>query len=1567
MSNGDKELFLGQGPSVHTNPPPGVGVVLSPEEANQYTLEGTTSASAPSASAPSLSGASERLTGQEVAAPEMDSRIPLDLDTLAKEGITPYDIIRSRTIQEQVRKTPGLGYDIPLLLERGEVSDDDIFRRIVKTRSGMVVDGRYVQTQTPADILLEQAGRGATRTIPALLGGWAGGKAGLLAGAFFPPAMPYTTITGFLLGTVGGAIGGSELEKGLFPTLPYDPTLVDPGVATGAQIFGEGVGYFGAPYLLARKPFDMGARHLMEVWGNSSSRVLRGTAKGTNVLEGFIRGAGEMTAKRPVTAGIAEFSAISGSGLYGGLAEKGFPGDLAARFTGEVVGSFLSPFSVVGNGGLAVFDGIKHLIRTAGPGGRITNSGAKLIKMMESIEPVVDADGQVVRDFSNPEEWIKALEEENFIGRLFEELGVDDPAKLDVATTLPPEAAAIVVQARKTLARQMEDPKKVKAAVDGIKNDLWKIQALLNLMSGSSDPSVLAARARLQEEAFRGQLEADYHLRLVDAAEASDRLLRPGGKPEGQVPTALEEFPTAGVSKARVLSDEAARKAGENIKSAVEGSRASWRKQERKLFDKASTLAAESGVTVRANNTYDAVDELIEQGVPVGSGIPRSVSSLVERLRPDVSETAAALEATVKEGGNLALKGKTPTYIKFREIVGKRQKTVNDANKITKSTSATVTRLQGDVDELEAHQGGAFIQARQQIGLALAESLEGTTAASVKALTTRNDVQDWRAFSKDSRSDEANAAANAGWANFNDLRTKGWGQGQKQDNALKRSIAALQRISSEAGGKGTGSFSVTGGTWARDYGYDDAGAGIRSATKELANKQIALLKGQRKLLAAQKRSTNLQADPPKTVVQAQKQLDELKADIAANKQAQLDFRSAPVDRPDTVPELSVMEMQRIRSDILKHVRAARADIAINANEARALGKLERALLDDMAETANGGLSGVGPEASEASKKAWEALQEGVALSRAGNDLFTRAFKIRELTKRDKYGAEVLLPEQYQDVFLKASPSETGLMMSSISRAAVGIIEGSDAMARGDRFKTVRAAQVSLIRALASRVVNSETGLVNEGDTAEFLVEHATLLDNFFPNIKDDMESAQMAKARFADAQDPDSALTKEQVKSLAFADFLGADTNPSEVVANNLEGKDGIGWLRRTIRGVKETGDPEVAEGLVQGIFDSAWNHAGGNSRDPMSFKAFRDYLYSPLGGRRGGQSPIQMLISEGLITDTQRIRLDKLMSTSVKTEAEIIQYVDKFEQLMSTGVNLENLTGEEIVKQLELLPRRAMDPAIILGDTAQEAGRATARRIMDEKEVMLDNPGLWARLMIRITGSRMGAAISEGVKKVLGIKGEGAQLQAAAAGAQALETAVNRTPLSAYQNIIWEALNDRELFKSLIERGMSARDKYRISRNFIAALGAAGITAADPDPDVYRDEDQETRREMYRSFSPGRSSRPRDPYSSTFTPPGTIRQAEGDKPFPGLLAPAPQQNVAPSPVNLPPAPAAAPNAQQRQRFKSLFPGDFGMDLVPDPSSQPAAQQPAAPPRFQGGFASGGPVKRKRPGILGLA
>ena len=1555
MSNGDNELFLEKQTPRHDF---GFSDVINPEEANQYTLEGT-----PSASGPSLSGASERLTGQEVTAPDSDPRIRMDLDNLAKEGITWSDILRSRTFQDEVWNNPRLGYDIRLLLRDKNVSEEDIFRRTVQTTSGKMVDGEYVQTQTPTDIMLQQMGRGVTRTGPALVGGVALGKAGLLAGTPFPPVMPITAVTGFLLGTVGGALVGNELEKALFPTLPYDPSLVDRGVATGAEIFGEGLGYLAAPYLLARKPFDMGAKHLMERWGNSSSRVLRGTGKGANFLQNFLRTAGEMTAKRPVAAGGAELFAIAGSALYGGGAEKALPGNLWARFTGEVLGSVFSPFSIIGNGGLAVYDGIKHLIRSSGPGGRVTNAGAKLIKMMEAIEPVVDADGKIVRNFSDPKEWIDSLENENFIGQLFQELGVREPTNLDIATTLPPEAAAILVQARKTLARQMKDPKKVNAAVEGIKDDLLTMQTLLNVMGGHSDPRILAARAKIEEDMYRAQLEADYHLKLIDAAEASDRILFPGVRPgatrlrrTGEGSPALEEFPTGGVQKARVEQEAAARTASQNIKDAVNESRQSWRNRESALFGQASELADKSGVTVEATNTYNTINELFEQADPVAASLPPRVSALLERLRPDIGENKAALEAAVKEGGNLALQRKTPTFVGYQKTLRQHRAELNQANTATRLASNRVTRLQDEVNGLEANQGSALTQARNQIGLALAEDLEGTTPASVKALNTRNQVQDWRAFSKDSNSDAAKAAANSGWTKFNDLRTTGWGQGQEQDKALQQAIATLEAIASEANAK-TGRFSVSGGTWQQDYDYNTAGAGIRSATKDLANKQIALLKAQRNLLKVQKKSSSLQVQPPPSVARAQEAIENLDAEIAANKQAQLDFRRGTVDfvPSESVPQLSVMEMQNVRSDILKYLRGARVDIPNNANLARSLGKLERSLLDDMAETANNPvLSGLGPAERISARKAWAALQKAIAVSKAGNDFFTRAFKIRDLTQVDKYGAEVLPPEIYQDFLFDRSPSETGLMMDAISRAAIGVVEGSDALTRGDRFKTVRSAQVSLLRSLVSRSIDDETGLVNPRETANLLVEHATLLDNFFPDIKYDLENAQIAAARFKDAQDPNSALSKGQAKSLLLASFLGAESNPASVIADNLSGKDSLQWLRKTIREVKKANDPELSDGLVQGIFDAAWNNAGGNNRDPMSFRAFRDYLYNPLGGRRGGPSPIQMLIKEGLITDTQRIRLDRLMSDSVKAEAEIGGYVDKLEQLMSKGVNLEELTGEELVRQIELLPEKALDERLLIGDTVGAAGRDTARRITRQDELMLDNPGVIARLMIRITGSRMGASISEGVKKVLGIKGEGAQLQAAAAGAQALETAVNRTPVSAYQNIIWEALNDKDLFKALIEKGMSARDKYRISRNFIAALGAAGITAADPDPDVYRDEDIETRRSLYRSFSPGRSSRPRDPYSSTFPRPEMPARNEPERPFPGLLAPSSQEPVPVS--SLPPvtAPSTATATPQRQRFAALYPFDITSGPI-----RAAATTPQL-------VAHGGPVRKKGSGILGL-
>jgi hypothetical protein len=1557
---------------------------------------------------PALSGAAQALTGETIDPPVpepvderlsyTDPRIDLDLKGLYNEGFTIGQIIRSKSVQNEVLNTPGLGFDVQGMIDDPDISDVEISRRIFRTRSGYYdEEGNYIQTQSPVSLGAEMVGRGVVRTAPSLAlgaaGAIAGAKIGAVAAPFTGPFAPVTpivlTLGGFLTGTIAGVVTGSSLEKMLLPTVPYDPTLVSPAVLSGFEILGEGLGYIAAPYMLTRKPLEMGARHLMDAWGDHASRVLRSTAKGSDLLKSLLQSIGTSAATRPVAVAWGETASVAGSAVVGAGLEasqisnlqQGMWGSpMAGRITGEVLGGIFSPFWLIGNGGITIVDGIRRLVRSWRPGGRITNAGAKLIKMMEAIEPVVDADGRVIRDMSDPRAWLKQLDEKDFLETLSEEFGLSvDPKQMDPATVLPAEAAALLVNARRTLARQMGDQQKADEVVAGMKKDLLSMQTLVNLMGGTDDPAILAARAALEQEIYKSIIAGDFSRRLSEAAEAGDRLMFPGGKPTDESLTAREEFPTPIVARARASLEAASTQATQDLKDTVSAGRGSWRKTEGIYFDEAATLAAESGVTVRATNTSNAVDELIAQGVPTDSGIPTSIINLVDSVRPQVAETAAALKAAVTEGGNLALTGKTTTYIKYGEVVKKRQTILNEASGATKKSSATVTRLQGEVERLEGHQGAPLKEARHQIGLALAEDMEGATPASVKALNTRGvegDFQDWRAFSKDTHSDEANAAANTGWANFNDLRTKGWGQGQKQDNALKRSIAALERIAAEAGGKGTGRFSVTGGTWNRNWGYDDAGSEIRKATKELANNQIALLRAQRKLLAAQKKSTKLQADTPKTVVQAQNQLDKLRADIAANKQAQLDFRTAPEALPDTVPELSIMEMQRMRSDILKHLRASRKDVVGNANQVRALGKLERALLDDMAETTSESvLKGLPPPERMAARKAWMAIQKAVAWSRAGNDVYTRAYKIRELTAKDEFGAEVLPPELYEWDLFNNPPSETTLAMDAVTRAGVGLVEGNNAMARGDRFVSVRSAQVNLMRNIASRFVNSETGLPNQGDIADFLVSHASLL-RFFPDIRNDLESAQMAKARFADAQDPTSALTKAEENSLALASFLGADSSPGTVIATGIgdPGKrtpGSVSWFRKTMKEAVETGDPRVREGFSQAVFDAAWNYAGGNSNGPFSFKMMADYLYTPLGGRRGGPSPLQIMRKEGLLSDPQVLRLDSLVAKSSKIEAEIADYVNKFEELLSRGVNLENLTGKQLVEELDLIPRRIDKPGWVLGDPVQGASWRATRKIREQEGVMLDNPGILARFMVRVLGSRIGAATGTGIKKIFGITGEGSQLQAAAAGAAAMDSAVNRTPLSAYQNIIWEALNDRELFRTLIAKGMDAKSKFRIAKNYVAALGAAGITVADPAPDVYREsttEERQGKRDLYRSFSPGRSSRPRDPWRSTFTFPGTIGPAEGDKPFPGLLAPAIQPNVAPSPVALPPAAAPAPSPQanaQRQRFKAQYPFDFGMELVPP--AQPAAQQPAAPPRFQAGFAAGGPVKRKRPGILGLA
>ena len=293
--------------------------------------------------------------------------------------------------------------------------------------------------------------------------------------------------------------------------------------------------------------------------------------------------------------------------------------------------------------------------------------------------------------------------------------------------------------------------------------------------------------------------------------------------------------------------------------------------------------------------------------------------------------------------------------------------------------------------------------------------------------------------------------------------------------------------------------------------------------------------------------------------------------------------------------------------------------------------------------------------------------------------------------------------------------------------------------------------------------------------------------------------------------------------------------------------------------------------------------------------------------------------------------------------------------QFLNDGIKIENIVARKINAETELLGR---------GDRYfWGAGKLT------DTTNVIDNPGIFAGMTLRVMGSRMGVGVSKIIQKLPFMGSSGAELIAASAGARALQEAVQGTPMVAYKTLIFQALSDKDLYTSMMKLGKTSKENFRLAWSYKSALASLGIQVATPETSLIPEDDpsiEERARLRSELYGPGviRREDVKDPFLRKPLVPRSTRDAVPPPPPPTVVPPAVPAVVPPAVPASAPAPSPQANAQ-RQRFKAQYPFDFGMELVPP--AQPAAQQPAAPPRFQAGFAAGGPVKRKRPGILGLA
>ena len=1445
---------------------------------------------------------------EPVKQPPADARVKVDLEALQTAGFSNFakSWLDDPTNQEQVRNTPGLNIDIQAMRDAG-ISDEKIFNTVVKSTP---LSGTQLFTRG----LEEGLGVGAPT--------YAGARAGAALVSSQPWIPPWWKLPAVVGGAVVGGIAGQEAVNRIAGPNDYDRFAVD-GHARSVLEAGRTLG-LGAPFL--RMPFsmkgdvDLGAKAILDSAAVERMRSLRLTGGGLKKLENFLQGWGVRAAEAPVLTTASEAGAVSGSAVGTYIIEGSTPGTFGARLLAEVTGAVLSPAALVFNGGSTVWKGLTRAAESFSPQGRLTSAGRALTERMEQLG-------------MDPEEGLKALQDDqSVLVNWAEELGIDIQ-NLDLTTRLPSPQAELINKVRNNLARSL-GREEVEIAVNTVKKDLILMQQVIDKMTTSKDPEVLAAAARLQTASNEAVLGAELQLRLDNAKKAADRL-RPEGARLGDeaVQTPDEELATV-IGLAGKKARDAGAKGSQVLKEAVKAGRQRW-------TDKATVFYNEvpQNTPIMPTTVLSVMNDIDASAWPT-IPLDAKTRAMLNRIRPGLLDTSPDITATEKASAALRLDANTN-----KQVIKEYDNTVRIAQRGLDRLKASESTTAKDLGVLQDNSSDSYVNARHHINVGLSQSdFRGGRTGIKPPATDRPDPrnprqkirQDWRASSRDSFDTDATNAANKAGEYLDTALVR------KEDETLLsfqrrmiRTRRALDKIADEAD-TGTGQFSSL-GVWKGTPLWNSTQKGVRTAVAKLARKRTELINKTLELSEAQKA---FDVPAPNKVLKAQTNLAEQEKQLSINDAYLVDLKLPP---PGPLEPVTLGEMQNLMRAFGEQSRKIANDPSKNGILFD-MGRLSEAAFNDLDATVTAGVS------DDVTKEAVNALRKANAFWKGGQKVYLKAYGVRDAFELTPYGGPKYPVEAYETRVMSGKPEETELRLAAMTEAALGVSEdvaastsvnaldalpvGLTALEQVKLVGTLDAAKTTILRSAATRLINADTGLVSPDDLAKFRSDYAAELRNF-PELEADLQNVKTAQAAMDSVNDKSGIFQTKLDEAATLSEWAPYGTNAS-ILIQKLIGDPEVGRagdakrnFERLLSNARATGDPELLNGIKDAVLNAAWIYGQGEEAGKiLSFSRMKSWLTSPMG-RNTGASPLTLLDNANVLTDVERIRL--------------LRFLDD-------GIKIENIVSKELTKE-----------AFKRGDFKWLG----AGKLKDATDI-IDNPGIFANLTLRVMGSRMGVAMSGAVRNIVpGLGTSGAELIAASAGAKALQQTVQGTPMVAYKTLIFEALSDKDLFQTMMRLGKSSKEKFRIAWGYKSALSSLGIQTAIPETDLMPEEDpsiEERARLRSELYGPGviRREDVKDPYLQERPVPRATRGVAPPPPTPTVVQPPPPQSSlsvspAPAPVaSAAPVAGAAPSPQ-RQQLAALFPFDITAGPI---------RAAATTPRQA---AYGGPVKRKRPGILGLA
>lgn len=329
------------------------------------------------------------------------------------------------------------------------------------------------------------------------------------------------------------------------------------------------------------------------------------------------------------------------------------------------------------------------------------------------------------------------------------------------------------------------------------------------------------------------------------------------------------------------------------------------------------------------------------------------------------------------------------------------------------------------------------------------------------------------------------------------------------------------------------------------------------------------------------------------------------------------------------------EMMRFRSRALALAREA--DAKGNLNEARMLGNIAEAVLDDL-------------DTISVSIPQYDAAR---SFSRELNQVFTSTFA-GDAMRSGARGQARIPPELMLRKALGAGKETGALKLKQLADAAAFLEQrGIDAP---DHLSSMLSIQDRFIRLAAADSINPNTGRVSADRLSKFARDNEEILGRF-PEVKKTITEAVKSENVLQDMQRMVTHTSRVLETQTAFARVLKYDS-PADAVRSALRGTSPTTDLTAMVRLAKKGGSNAV-DGLRASVMENAIRQSGGT--EGLSFTKLRSNLFDPV--RPGQPSVMQTMTEQGVITDNQ-----------IKGMKELFNSAEKIEQALVKGSFLETL-----------------------------------------------------------------------------------------------------------------------------------------------------------------------------------------------------------------------------------------------------------------------------------------------------